>query len=1605
MANRYWVGGTADWDGTAGTKWALTDGGTGGEAVPTSSDAVFFTNNDAAKGTITISAAAVCASLNCSAADANTTITGSSSLTVSGNITLSSTVVWSYSGTCTVDAAATITSATKPFAGPLTLTSGAVALGDALSTGTNALTVAGATFTVGYATTCGNLTVSSGELAGSAALSVGGNVSLGGTISYTGTMTITGACSFDSNAIALAGALTLNGTSLTPTEALSLGTNALTITSGTFNVDYGITCGNFIMGGGTLAGTSTMSVSGNVSLGGTISYTGTMTVTGACAFDSNAVVFTGNLTLNGTSLTPTEAFSIGTKTLTVTSGTLNVDYGITCGVFTMAGGTLAGSSTMSVGGSVTWNGTVSGYTGTLTITAASTLTTNAKSFGGALTINASGATVSLVGTLTITGALTNTAGTFATSTYAISCGSFSNAGTITGTTNTMTVAGSVSFAGTYSSFTKPIKITGAGNMHAPARYAAWEIAPGAGKTVTMTTSSTTGTRYSVTVTSGTLAASSYSLYCYNFTEAAAAAFSGSSFLYAYGDVTLSGTVSSKTGNVYMAGSSKTFTCTNTYPGSLYQYTSGITYLGGTTTITGTVYVYSGTLNLNGKALTCGTLIMAASRTLVGAAPASLTVNGSVTFAGTITAFTCPLYLKGTTACTFTSNGLTLNCSTIQMYKSGTSYTVTLAGSLTTSASTILELYRGTFNSSNYAISTGKFYVNNPGGTTTLGSSTVTCALGVEVAGTTISAASATFVINGTYFYGNGRTFGTFTSTAASVAVTGANTFTTFSYVKSGGVITFADNQTISGTLTVTGAEGARVDFKSNTTSARTITAHAVSLSSVKFTYITAAGDAIDWPGTDFEDGGNNLHIAFINWRYWVGSGDDWDATAGTKWSDTDGGTGGVSVPNSASHVYFTSNSGACVAVSTSPIMDLTMTGYGSTLSGSGDLTVAGNVTLGGTITCTGTLTIVNTATLTSNAITYPGNVTINASGKTVTLADALTMSTSKTLTITAGTLEADTDVTLTIYGVLAGSGNITANSDVTLGASSSYTYTGTLTAYMDNCTFTSNGKTFTGNITINTGLATFQLADDLSISSTKTLDLVSGTLDTNNHNITCGVLDLTPAGSSTADLGTSTITVNGVGDLTKLALPSDLGNLEIAAGDASTIHITDNTGAYTTTISGATVKVNRILVTEAADLALDVVDDSVFGTLQVVSSAAKAVTIAGDMEVDQLNIYGAPGALTTVKSDDALRTITQATGLIECNNCDFANTVTFAGNAIVYGGTGSTVATGGAAGWTVHKPAGASAADYRTCSTDADGSVIVTGVYNANIYYTTTGGASWTDTGIGGASACWWSSFCDADGSVMVVTTWYGTISGTVIPAKYTTDGGANWSTSSWTGNSDSQTTDGTSDGSRIISGTNSGEVRVSANSGATFTAYSSVSGSWGSACSSDGSVMYTGAKYYGKVMKSTNYGVNWSNTGSADTTWADVACSSDGSIVYACSYGGHIYKSTNGGTNWSDVLATTKNWIRISCSSDGAVVACVIDGTDYPYVSWDSGANWSAEDPAGATKTFKDVSVAKNGSKIVVCASVDYVYVYSAGSAPDYGDRWMGKLDNGGPGVLSSVL
>lgn len=101
MAARYWVGGTGNWNGAAGTKWATTSGGAGGAAVPTAADDVYLDANSGAV-TVTISAVATCRNFDCTGFTG--TFAGTNGWTVSGNFTLVSGMTYTNTSTVTFDA-------------------------------------------------------------------------------------------------------------------------------------------------------------------------------------------------------------------------------------------------------------------------------------------------------------------------------------------------------------------------------------------------------------------------------------------------------------------------------------------------------------------------------------------------------------------------------------------------------------------------------------------------------------------------------------------------------------------------------------------------------------------------------------------------------------------------------------------------------------------------------------------------------------------------------------------------------------------------------------------------------------------------------------------------------------------------------------------------------------------------------------------------------------------------------------------------------------------------------------------------------------------------------------------------------------------------------------------------------------------------------------------------------------------------------------------------------------------------------------------------------------------------------------------------------------
>jgi len=88
MADRYWVGGTGNWDGSTTTNWSASSGGAGGASVPTSADNVFFDANSDAGGTftVTLTTTANCLDLTVSGLDNTMTFAGTSALNVYGSL-------------------------------------------------------------------------------------------------------------------------------------------------------------------------------------------------------------------------------------------------------------------------------------------------------------------------------------------------------------------------------------------------------------------------------------------------------------------------------------------------------------------------------------------------------------------------------------------------------------------------------------------------------------------------------------------------------------------------------------------------------------------------------------------------------------------------------------------------------------------------------------------------------------------------------------------------------------------------------------------------------------------------------------------------------------------------------------------------------------------------------------------------------------------------------------------------------------------------------------------------------------------------------------------------------------------------------------------------------------------------------------------------------------------------------------------------------------------------------------------------------------------------------------------------------------------------------
>jgi hypothetical protein len=384
MANRYWVGGTATWDGTAGTKWSTTSGGTGGAAVPTSADDVFF---DAASGagTVTVSGSRPCLSFNATGFTGTLAGTSTPNLQVHGNLTLGSGMT----------VAGTLTTVTMQGTGSYTITSNGKSLVNITFNN------AGDTWTLqDNLTITGVATLTAGTLALSSYTFTAA--------SFTNTSTTTRVLNFGTGKLVLTGSgvvfngvttgFTTSGT--TKIVEPSLGA-AQTITPGalseanSFDISVPATAGNF---------TLTLTAGG---------YNDLTFANATYTVANTAITVYGSLTINGTSPTFTAGtnawtFAASATTETITTSGETLDFPIT---FNGASGTwqLQDALTVASGRTTTLtDGTLDlqSYTFTTGLFSSSNSNTRTIAFGtGKIVLTGTGTvwTTSTANSLTITG--------------------------------------------------------------------------------------------------------------------------------------------------------------------------------------------------------------------------------------------------------------------------------------------------------------------------------------------------------------------------------------------------------------------------------------------------------------------------------------------------------------------------------------------------------------------------------------------------------------------------------------------------------------------------------------------------------------------------------------------------------------------------------------------------------------------------------------------------------------------------------------------------------------------------------------------------------------------------------------------------------------------------------------------------------------------------------------------------------------------------------------------------------------------------------------------------------------------------------------------------
>ncbi len=839
-AKRYWVGGTADWDGTAGSKWSTTSGGTGGASLPTSSlDAIFDGNSGAV--TVTI------ASGNTGVRDATFTgftgtLAGSAAVSIYGSLTIASGMTNSYTGDITFAATSgtkTITSNGKTFGGniifdgvggtwqlgdhitvdsakSIALTNGTfdangknVSIGSfSANTGTKVLTMGSGTWTL----TGSSIAVWSGDWTNTT-LNKGSNPIIANYSGSTGTRNILGATALGMNNP------DFNITAGSDTIALgSAGTVNFTGFSGNLTA-----ASRTLFGGLTMSATMTMSSSiGATTFGAT---SGTHTIT------TNGVTLNTPITFNGVGGTWQlgDDFAMGsTRTMTLTNGTLSAnDYNVNIGKFSSSSNNVR---TLNMGSGI-WT-----LTGTAIVWSMTTGQLN-------LTLNESTSTIKITDT-------SATSRTFqgAGETY---YNFWSDAG---GSTGSLTIGGSNTFHNFKDTGTAAHSILfEAGTTQTMPTFNV--TGNGAGNEITIN-STDTGT-HALSITGGGLVDVDYLNIQHSVATPASTWYAG------VNSTDNQATTTAGSGWIFTPAPCHFTTTGNWNTGSNWTYCHGV---GGIPTTTDSVTIDASktvtldvatpvlnSLLISGTLNTSGTDYALNAKTINIDSTGSLTANGStITLSGTSgTLFTkdaSGTFNKGTSTVVFSGNGdATLNTGAVNfqnMTSSGTG-TKTLGGDTTVSGNLVLSAGTLALSTSDFTVTGTSSITGTLNDASTTGTNLFTGAVTINAGGIWNNSGNDAFSFRGGL---------TNNSVAGFTSGTGVYTFETNAQTISGSqsfTITNLTNNITSGNgLTFSGANPTITTLTQGTNAVLTFSGTMPSITTLA---ATASGNTVRYTRND---GGN-----------------------------------------------------------------------------------------------------------------------------------------------------------------------------------------------------------------------------------------------------------------------------------------------------------------------------------------------------------------------------------------------------------------------------------------------------------------------------------------------------------------------------------------------------------------------------------------------------------------------------------------------------------------------------------------------------------------------------------------------------------------------------